>query len=227
MKKKSRLLSFVDRGPPSWDQDHWLGKENGNITSNHGGTNISSSGSGMISSSQLPQIAEDVVNQFAYNGLTEEVNAFLEFVKAHFPSVRNIEVPSTLSNGSKSTVSTLEMFEQDIYISICREMHKNMPCPDFMEEDDVYFADGGPKNSGNADSLLLGKYMAGLSRETRESPSASEVSGGDRMASESTLQLPVYDGFGPMDCDGIHLSSCGHAVHQGCLDRYISSLKER
>ncbi|KAJ4704674.1 E3 ubiquitin-protein ligase PRT6-like [Melia azedarach] len=225
--QKSRLLSFVDRGPPSWDQDHWLGKENGNITSNHGGTNISSSGSGMISSSQLPQIAEDVVNQFAYNGLTEEVNAFLEFVKAHFPSVRNIEVPSTLSNGSKSTVSTLEMFEQDIYISICREMHKNMPCPDFMEEDDVYFADGGPKNSGNADSLLLGKYMAGLSRETRESPSASEVSGGDRMASESTLQLPVYDGFGPMDCDGIHLSSCGHAVHQGCLDRYISSLKER
>ncbi|KAK8632266.1 hypothetical protein V6N13_072661 [Hibiscus sabdariffa] len=28
------------------------------------------------------------------------------------------------------------------------------------------------------------------------------------------------------DCDGIYLSSCGHAVHQGCLDRYLSSLKK-
>ncbi|XP_039045643.1 E3 ubiquitin-protein ligase PRT6-like [Hibiscus syriacus] len=44
---------------------------------------------------------------------------------------------------------------------------------------------------------------------------------------ESTSRPLVYDEFGPLDCDGIYLSSCGHAVHQGCLDRYLSSLKER
>ena len=35
------------------------------------------------------------------------------------------------------------------------------------------------------------------------------------------------DEFHPTDCDGVHLSSCGHAVHQICLERYIKSLKER
>ncbi|CAL5434533.1 unnamed protein product [Camellia sinensis] len=45
--------------------------------------------------------------------------------------------------------------------------------------------------------------------------------------SESSSPLAAYDGFGPLDCDGIHVSSCGHAVHQACLDRYLSSLKER
>ncbi|PKI62077.1 hypothetical protein CRG98_017450 [Punica granatum] len=39
--------------------------------------------------------------------------------------------------------------------------------------------------------------------------------------------ISAFDGFGPVDCDGIYLSSCGHAVHHGCLDRYLSSLKER
>ncbi|KAL7596480.1 hypothetical protein Lser_V15G31144 [Lactuca serriola] len=41
-----------------------------------------------------------------------------------------------------------------------------------------------------------------------------------------TSRLP-YDGFGPSDCNGIYVTSCGHDVHQGCLDRYLHSLKER
>ncbi|CAL5331360.1 unnamed protein product [Camellia sinensis] len=45
--------------------------------------------------------------------------------------------------------------------------------------------------------------------------------------SESSSPLAAYDGFGSLDCDGIHVSSCGHVVHQACLDRYLSSLKER
>jgi len=69
--------------------------------------------------------------------------------------------------------------------------------------------------------LLLGKYVAALTTEA--SPSQKESS----QRIDSTGQNPSYDGFGPTDCDGIHISSCGHAVHQGCLDRYLSSLKER
>lgn len=225
--QKSRLLSFVDRGSPSWDQDHWLGKEHGTITANNKVEQFqtnTASGLGVISSCQLAQIAEDAVNQFAYNGKPEEVNAVLEFVKDQFPLLRNIQVPFTFSNGRKSTASTMEMFEQDLYLSICRETHKNTTCPDLMEEDEeCSSAEGDLKNRGNSESFLLGKYVASISKEMRENPSASEVSRSDRIAAESS----AYDGFGPIDCDGIHLSSCGHAVHQGCLDRYVSSLKER
>ncbi|KAH9735916.1 E3 ubiquitin-protein ligase PRT6 [Citrus sinensis] len=226
--QKSRLLSFVDRGSPSWDQDQWLGKECGTISANNMvnqfGTNTPSSGLGVISSCQLAQVAEEAVNQFAYNGKPEEVNSVLEFVKAQFPSLRNIPIPFTFSNGRKCTASSMEMFEQDLYLSICREMRKNMTYPDLMKEDEeCSVAEGGLKNRWNSDSFLLGKYVASISKEMRENASASEVSRGDRIAAESL----VYDGFGPIDCDGIHLSSCGHAVHQGCLDRYVSSLKER
>lgn len=221
-------MSFVDRGSPSWDQDQWLGKECGTISANNMvnqfGTNTASSGLGVISSCQLAQVAEEAVNQFAYNGKPEEVNAVLEFVKAQFPSLRNIPIPFTFSNGRKCTASSMEMFEQDLYLSICREMRKNMTYPDLMKEDEeCSVAEGGLKNRWNSDSFLLGKYVASISKEMRENASASEVSRGDRIAAESL----VYDGFGPIDCDGIHLSSCGHAVHQGCLDRYVSSLKER
>lgn len=220
-------MSFVDRGSTSWDQNHWLGKEHGTITANDRVKQFrtnTASGLGVILSCQLAQIAEDAVNQFAYNGRPEEVNAVLEFVKDQFPLLRNIQVPFTSSNGRKTTASTMEMFEQDLYLSICRETHKNTTCPDLMDEDEeCSFAEGDLKNRGNSESFLLGKYVASISKEMRENPSASEVSCSDRIAAESS----AYDGFGPIDCDGIHLSSCGHAVHQGCLDRYVSSLKER
>ncbi|CAN8237512.1 unnamed protein product [Cochlearia groenlandica] len=35
------------------------------------------------------------------------------------------------------------------------------------------------------------------------------------------------DGFHPIDCDGVYLSSCGHAVHQSCHELYFKSLKDR
>ncbi|XP_031252609.1 E3 ubiquitin-protein ligase PRT6 [Pistacia vera] len=218
--QKSRLLSFVNRGPPSWDQVHRLGKGHDSMTADKMtdqlGTNTSSSA----------QMTENAVNQY-YNGKPGEVNALLEFIKAQFPSVRNIHVPSASSNGRKSTASTLEMFEQDMYFSICKEMHDNVPSENLMEEDGHSAAVGGLESSRRAESVLLAKYVAALSIEMGENPSASETSRGDRAGTESTSQPIAYDGFGPIDCDGIHLSSCGHAVHQGCLERYLSSLKER
>jgi hypothetical protein len=69
--------------------------------------------------------------------------------------------------------------------------------------------------------------MAALSREMKGIPSASEDACKDKASVESTSKCPAYNGFGPSDGDGVHISSCGHALHQGCLDRYLSSLKER
>lgn len=82
---------------------------------------------------------------------------------------------------------------------------------------------------------MPGKYIASLSHEVVNDPSSSSSSSSENVGSPSgkaqigasvTSRLP-YDGFGPSDCNGIYVISCGHAVHQGCLDRYLRSLKER
>uniref|UniRef100_M8B5B3 E3 ubiquitin-protein ligase n=1 Tax=Aegilops tauschii TaxID=37682 RepID=M8B5B3_AEGTA len=46
-------------------------------------------------------------------------------------------------------------------------------------------------------------------------------------ASKSSAPVTIRNRFGPVDCDGIHINSCGHAVHQECHDRYLFSLKQR
>lgn len=171
---------------------------------------------------------ENAVSQFAYSASnSDEVNAVLEFCKARLPSLSNIQAPCAASNGREtSSLPTLEMFERDVYTSIREELHVNTSSSNFMEVDGHSSAEGCVQSNGEAESILLGKYIAALMSEMRENPSASEVSH-DKSLAESTSQHSVYDGFGPVDCDGIHVSSCGHAVHQGCLDRYLSSLKDR
>uniref|UniRef100_A0A5B7BIP5 E3 ubiquitin-protein ligase n=1 Tax=Davidia involucrata TaxID=16924 RepID=A0A5B7BIP5_DAVIN len=225
--QKSRLLSLVDRGPPSWEQVCQSGKEHVPISTNNmsvssGGNNVTNS-SEMILPVQLNQLIQNAVNEFASAGQPREVNAFLEFIMARFPSVRNIQLPCTANDTRERPSCSLEMLEERMYLSIRERMHVNLFPSNFVKGDEKFStAERGPTRSGDAESLLLGKYIAALSKETIENPSASE-----NACSQSTMPIPTYDGFGPSDCDGIHLSSCGHAVHQGCLDRYLSSLKER
>ncbi|KAA8518905.1 hypothetical protein F0562_016321 [Nyssa sinensis] len=219
--QKSRLLSLVDRGPPSWEQVCQSGSEHAPISKNKmsvpSGGNTATSSSEMILPIQLNQLIQNAVNEFASDGQPREVNAFLEFIRARFPSVRNIQLPCTSNDTRERPSYSLEMLEEHMYLSIREGMQK------------FSGAERGPTRSGDAESLLLGKYIAALSKETIENPSASEnaSSRNNKAPSESTMLVPTYDGFGPSDCDGIYLSSCGHAVHQGCLDRYLSSLKER
>ncbi|KAL7616811.1 hypothetical protein Lser_V15G03398 [Lactuca serriola] len=64
------------------------------------------------------------------------------------------------------------------------------------------------------------------SSSSSSSENVGSPSGKAQIGASVTSWLP-YDGFGPSDCNGIYVISCGHAVHQGCLDRYLRSLKER
>ncbi|XVF08093.1 hypothetical protein REPUB_Repub06bG0196400 [Reevesia pubescens] len=227
--QKSRFLSFVDRGPPSWDR--WSDKEQGSIPSNRetiqSGSNASSSSSGLAS--QSLQLTENPVVESASNGQGQrsEVNVILEFVKSRFPSVRSIQAPFTSSDVRDSTVYNLETLEEDMYICICKEMCDTLLSSSFKKDEISSATEISSERRRDAESDILGKYILALSRETSETSLGSENTNGDRELTESTSQRLVYDGFGPLDCDGIYLSSCGHAVHQGCLDRYLSSLKER
>ncbi|KAK3038512.1 hypothetical protein RJ639_029312, partial [Escallonia herrerae] len=233
--QKSRLLSLVDRGPPSWEQVHQSEKEH--VSTSTDTMDVSSEGSTVsrssetISSYQLMHLIQNAVNEFASDGQPREVNAFLEFIKARFPSVRNVQLPCTSSDTGENTASSHDPLEERMYLLIREGMHQYMPRSDYYakNEEQIATSGGSPTRSGDCESLLLGKYIAALSKESIDNPSPSENgrSHNDKALSKSVMSLQAYDGVGPSDCDGIYLSSCGHAVHQGCIEQYLSSLKER
>lgn len=227
---KSKLLSFLDRGPPSWENPHQLVKEHVSIVTNkvtdQSEIGNLSGGSRAMSASQLAQLVQNAVTEFSNHGQPREVDAFLELIKGGFPALKNIRVPSTSNEDREKSTCLFESLEEDMYFSIHKEIHDNMRDSSFLKHNKFSTAEEGQATSRHAECVLLGKYIAALSREVKENPSGSENVPNNKVLVEST-QPPAYDGFSPADCDGVYLSSCGHAVHQGCLDRYLSSLKER
>lgn len=227
-------MGLVDRGPPSWEKGFELDKNvstcmHANVLSR--GNTVPSNTSELIPSSQLMHLIQNAVNEFASDGQPREVNSFLDFIRARFPSVGNIQLPSTSNDTSERFSASLETSEERMYLLIRGGMRDQLLDRDLAENFKKYSTgeDGSMTRIRDAESLLLGKYIAALSKETIDnpSPSGSARIRMDKARSKSTIPLSAYDGFGPSDCDGIYLSSCGHAVHQGCLDRYLSSLKER
>lgn len=221
-------MSFVDGGPPSWDQ---CSEEQGyipaNRSTNQSGSNTSARSSGLASSPV--QLTENPVIESNNNrlGQDREVNVILEFFKPRFPSVRSTQVPLTSTDVGDSSIYNLEKLEEDMYISIRNKMCNNLLSSSFKTNVVSSATECSPGNHRDAEIDILGKYIVALSSETIGNPLGTENTDVDRELTESTSQPLVYDGFGPLDCDGIYLSSCGHAVHQSCLDRYLSSLKER
>ncbi|KAF4388594.1 hypothetical protein G4B88_021505 [Cannabis sativa] len=227
--QKSKLMSFVDRGPPSWERPH-RDKEHVTMTTDWKAvqpeTGSFSAGSGLFSSSELAQLIENAVTEFAYHGQPREVDAFLEFFKGQLPALT--QVPCVSNDGKERDFYFLEISEEDMYLLIQREMQENMSSSRFVEYMKLSTAVGSSSSERRklVETMFLGKYVAAVSSEMAENPSASDNVRTDKLPKEF-MHLPACDGFGPTDCDGIVLSSCGHAVHQGCLDRYLHSLKER
>lgn len=165
---------------------------------------------------------QSAVDDFVLDGQPPEINAFLKFIEAHFPSVRNIEPPYISNDHSNKTASSIEMVEKQMYSLIKEAMHGKL-----LHLNNSSTA--GSNQERSSQSLLLGKYIASVFKEKADKMSASESahSCSNKGQPDTRMVLPAYDGFGPSVCDGIYVSSCGHAVHQECLDRYLSSLKER
>ncbi|KAK6943656.1 Zinc finger, UBR-type [Dillenia turbinata] len=230
--QKSRLLSCVDKGPPLWQQS-WQSKKHGSATTDDLDMPVVScsacSDSELSSSSQLLQLVQNALNEFACDAQPGEIDAFVEYVRARFPLVRNIQIPRTSCDQRERIDYSDETLEEHVYMSIQKENEDNSVVSTSLSDEKTNgAAEGNIISHRDAESFLLKKYIAALSREMAEYPLASKNEAvNDRASSESTSQVLAHDGFGPSECDGIHLSSCGHAVHQGCLDRYRSSLKER
>ncbi|XP_049375303.1 E3 ubiquitin-protein ligase PRT6 isoform X1 [Solanum verrucosum] len=222
--EKSRLLTFTNRGPPSWKRTQNSGKEPESsaqrMTNVSSRRSILSSSQEVISSPWLTQLIQNAINEFALEGQSKDVGAFFEYIRARFPALK-IQLPCTSSNVNEETDFSLEMLEEQIYLLIRERMDVNSWHWDLSRNGKNISAGGG---GGNVESLLLGKYISSLAGENLDSPASESA---QKTQLESRMPLTAYEGFGPSDCDRIYLSSCGHAVHQGCLDRYLSSLKER
>lgn len=226
LNKKSKLVSLIDRGPVTWDQPYWRDEHTSTMPKrdlDQSGLSISSGGSGGISSPQLAELIQNAVKEYANHGLPGEVGAFLDFVKSHFPPSRQIQVPGTSNVKGEKIIFSFDTLEEDIYFSVRKEMHDTLHSK--LNEDEIFSKVASGLVSEDSKSVLHVKYIAALSRELAENHS-SESAHNVSMPVES-LQPTTFNEIGPIDCDGIYLSSCGHAVHQGCLDRYLSSLKER
>ncbi|GLT79208.1 hypothetical protein SLA2020_507030 [Shorea laevis] len=223
--QKSRLLSFVDKGPTSWDDrsDKAHASIPINIIVDQYGENTSSSGSSLAS--PMVQLTENVATEPTTDGQEAQmdVNAVLEFVRSWFPMVGSNQERSMSGDRMESHVYTFEKLEEDMYEPIRKGMHDGMLITNIEKDEKYSAAESCQESSYDTESIMAGKYITSIPEVKMESPSSLET----HCDRESTSKLPVYDGFSPVDCDGIYLSSCGHAVHEGCLDRYLSSLKER
>lgn len=202
--QKSRLVSLVDRGPPSWKDICCSKKEHFTEMSPSSDGSTSTSNSGHFSPPVFKKQMQRAVNEFSSNRHRREVNT------------------------GEMTFSSLETLEDHIYLTIRQRMHDIMAHSDILEHDHRFLMVEESPKSDVTESFLLVKYIATLSKETPKKTSASESTRSRSVGpSESSMPVSANDGFGPVDCDGIHVSSCGHAVHQACLDRYLSSVKER
>lgn len=179
-----------------------------------------------ISNSQLGKLFQNATSKFTSYGRPGEVNAFLEFFKAQFPSIRNVCLPCISKDKKESSEYKFETLEQDMFLFIKEFLHSNPQCSGSVEGIN-FSATQGVGELSNAENILFGKYVACLSRERAENPSASKNLRNEEAMEGSAVYQLAFDGFSPVDCDGVYLSSCGHVVHQECLDRYLSSLKER
>ncbi|XP_056172490.1 E3 ubiquitin-protein ligase PRT6 isoform X3 [Syzygium oleosum] len=231
--QKSRLLSLVERGPPSWDMVQRPEKETMQIEKNkeseQSGVEVTAASRSEVDPpSKLVQLVRNTINKFMHNAQPSEVNAFMEFIRAGFPLLRNLEVPQMSKDKKESTVYMFETLEEDMYRMVRRGVHNNAHLLESVEGDkNISTSQEVAGDFEDDETVLLAKYIACLSGDRAKDPSASEHLHIDETSVENAKQGLAYDGFGPDDCDGIFLSSCGHAVHQGCLERYLSSLKER
>ncbi|XP_015697922.1 E3 ubiquitin-protein ligase PRT6 isoform X2 [Oryza brachyantha] len=208
--QRSRLATFVEMGNPSWENPTQSNKISGSIRREE---SSDSSGAASFSSEEL---IPDAAVEPSFDSDAMEVDAFLDFSNEQHPLIRYISsFPSIYSNSNDGDITSLETIEDDV----CKDILNYMSGSSSVESKDgeqtlsTTNLSIGSKKNRSPRSSVLGTYVNCLStKQLHSSKSSGSV---------------TRNRFGPVDCDGIHISTCGHAVHQECHDRYLFSLKQR
>uniref|UniRef100_A0A0E0MRB6 E3 ubiquitin-protein ligase n=2 Tax=Oryza TaxID=4527 RepID=A0A0E0MRB6_ORYRU len=208
--QRSRLATFVEMGHPSWENPTKSNKISGSIRREE-----SADPSGASSFSSEEFIADTAVEP-SFDSDAMEVDAFLDFSNEQHPLIRYISsLPGVYSNSNAGDTTSLETIEDDVCKTILDHMFgpNNVETKDDEQTVNTSNLSIGSKKNRSPRSSVLGTYVNCLStKHLHPSKSSGSV---------------TRNRFGPVDCDGIHISSCGHAVHQECHDRYLFSLKQR
>ncbi|CAL4958162.1 unnamed protein product [Urochloa decumbens] len=217
--QKSRLATFVEMGNPSWDNPTQANKTSGSVKKED------STDSSVSSSSTSEELVHDTTVEPSFDLDSMEVDAFLDFSNEQHPLIRYISsFPSGHCNGNTDDSVSLEAIEADIYNSILTEVSGSSNAQIQNDEQTLPSSASNStvdsKKTRSPKRSVLGTYVSCLSAKHRHS-SLYDV------ASKSSASVSTRNRFGPTHCDGIHISSCGHAVHQECHDRYLFSLKQR
>lgn len=175
-------------------------------------------------------MVHNAVLDFSIDIEPAEGNAFLDLSEEQLPDIRNIQLPTLSCDNGTDTTLSFEMMEDELYRSIVgdiQSIESHTESLDGEQTRSTLCVPAGSKKSRNIEFSVLGEYTAYLSRET--SKRQSSIYGLQDLANVSSKPTSTakFNRFGPSDCDGIHISSCGHVVHQECHDRYLSSLKQR
>ncbi|PWZ31976.1 hypothetical protein Zm00014a_001940 [Zea mays] len=216
--QKSRLATFVEMGNPSWENPAQVNKT-GSVK-REGSVDCCVSGS-----STSEELVNDTTVEPSFDIDNMEVDAFLDFSNEQHPLIRYISsFPTGHSNINADENVSLEAIEADIYNSILNDLfgsrNAHIQDSDQMLPSNTSNITIDTKRTRSPKRSVLGTYVSCLSSKHRHS-SLYDV------ASKSSASVTTRNRFGPVDCDGIHISSCGHAVHQECHDRYLFSLKQR
>ncbi|XP_062188383.1 E3 ubiquitin-protein ligase PRT6-like [Phragmites australis] len=216
--QKSRLATFVEMGNPSWEYPTQANKTLGSVKRDDSPDSLVSG------SSTSEELVHDTTVEPSFDLDNIEVDAFLDFSNEQHPLIRYISsFPSGRCNSNADDIVSLEAIEDDIYKSIVNDIgSSNAHIQDGEQtlSSSTSNITADPKKTRSPKRSVLGTYVSCLSAKHRQS-SLYDV------ASKSSASVTTRNRFGPVDCDGIHISSCGHAVHQECHDRYLFSLKQR
>ncbi|KAF8105073.1 hypothetical protein N665_0163s0043 [Sinapis alba] len=198
--QKSKLVSFMDRGPPSWDQCPQSEKTiplDG--SSDLLRMNVSTD-SLRTNPPHVLQLSDDATSESTTDSVLENLTSRL--IGKGLKEKRS-------SDGRGKDESNIESLEMAMYQTVRRKVvmiNQSLTHVDHQRHD---AESSSGRNSVGALSTLQVRSPDSRPRQTSRHPDVS------------------LDGFHPIDCDGVYLSSCGHAVHQICLERYLKSLRER
>lgn len=185
-----------------------------------------------MSSSQLVNSVQVATNEFPHAGQPANINLSLDATKVRVPTNRNIEQLNMPVQSNTKTELPVEIMENDIFQSIKKAINfievKGKTLQSGLKVFDMDHGNAST-NNGTVKVDVFGEYAMSISQELGKFPAASINCSGQSGCGFSInyLQDGPPNRFGPTDCDGIYISSCGHAVHQKCRDQYLSSLRQR
>ncbi|KAJ4782433.1 E3 ubiquitin-protein ligase UBR3 [Rhynchospora pubera] len=191
--QKSKLLTFTEKGTPSWDE----------------GSTSSDIGAGSSDSSEELDSPFSPISGISLEEYSIDIDPSSDEESPQLPAMKPIQPINPNLTSCLSVSHSLGTIEEKIYNLILQDLRKDV-CD--TEE-------AGITKSPSASLCLQPSAVFSMQSGTSLMSARSEKVIGSSSCSGKTR-------FGLVDCDGVHISSCGHAVHQECHERFIRGLSE-